>query len=69
MKAVQVNAPGGDFELVQRKIPESTEGQVRIKVSSCGVCHGDDIVKKGGNYPGLEYPRIPGHEIIGVIEK
>lgn len=71
MKAVQVNAPGGDFELVQREIPEPTEGQVRIKVSACGVCHGDDIVKKGGNdhYPGIEYPRIPGHEIVGVIEK
>jgi len=69
MKAVQVNAPGGDFELVQREIPEPAEGQVRIKVSACGVCRGDDIVKSGGDYPGIEYPRIPGHEIIGVIEK
>lgn len=69
MKAVQVSAPGADFELVQREIPEPANGQVRIKVSACGVCHGDDIVKKGGNYPGIAYPRIPGHEIIGVIEK
>jgi len=69
MKAVQINAPGGDFELVQREIPEPAEGQVRIKVSACGVCRGDDIVKQGGNYPGIEYPRIPGHEIIGVIDK
>jgi len=44
-------------------------GLVRIKVSACGVCHGDDVVKSGGHYPGIEYPRIPGHEIIGVIEK
>jgi propanol-preferring alcohol dehydrogenase len=69
MKAVQVSAPGGDFELVQREIPEPNEEQVRIKVSACGVCHGDDMIKKGGNYPGISYPRIPGHEIIGVIEK
>jgi propanol-preferring alcohol dehydrogenase len=69
MKAIQVSVPGGKFELVQREIPEPAEGQVRVKVLACGVCHGDDIVKKGGHYPGLEYPRIPGHEIIGVIEK
>ncbi|MDR3585926.1 MAG: alcohol dehydrogenase [Desulfosporosinus sp.] len=69
MKAVQVSTPGGEFELVQREIPEPAKGQVRIKVSACGVCHGDDVVKSGGHYPGIEYPRIPGHEIIGVIEK
>jgi propanol-preferring alcohol dehydrogenase len=69
MKAIQVSAPGGDFELVQREIPEPTEGQVRIKVSACGICHGDDIVKQGGIDLGITYPRIPGHEIIGVIEK
>jgi len=64
-----MRTPGGEFELVQREIPEPSKGQVRIKVLACGVCHGDDIVKSGGNYPGIEYPRIPGHEIIGVIEK
>ncbi|MDR3542055.1 MAG: alcohol dehydrogenase catalytic domain-containing protein [Desulfosporosinus sp.] len=69
MKAIQVNLPGGEFELVTREIPEPTEGQIRVKVLACGVCHGDAMVKNGGNYPGLEYPRIPGHEIIGVIEK
>jgi propanol-preferring alcohol dehydrogenase len=69
MKAIQVSAPGGEFELVQRAIPEPTEGQVRVKVLACGVCHGDVTVKNGGHYPGLEYPRIPGHEIVGVIEK
>jgi len=68
MKAIQVTAPGGKFELVQREIPEPAEGQVRVKVLACGVCHGDVLVKNGGHYPGLAYPRIPGHEIIGVIE-
>lgn len=47
MKAIQVSAPGGDFELAQREIPEPKEGQVRIKVLACGVCHGDAIVKEG----------------------
>lgn len=68
MKAIQVTAPGGKFELVQRELPEPAEEQVRVRVLACGVCHGDAIVKNGGHYPGLEYPRIPGHEIIGVIE-
>lgn len=69
MKAIQVSAPGGDFELVQREIPEPTENQVRIKVTACGVCHGDAIVKEGGAYANIEYPRIPGHEVIGIIDK
>ena len=69
MKAIQVNAPGGEFELVRREIPEPLEGQVRVKVLACGLCHGDVMVKNGGHYPGLAYPRIPGHEVIGVIEK
>lgn len=69
MKAIQVSAPGKEFELVQREIPEPTAGEVRVKVLACGVCHGDAMVKNGGHYPGLEYPRIPGHEIIGVIDK
>ena len=50
MRAVQVSAPGGDFELVQREIPEPQEGQVRIRVLACGVCHGDSIVKDGGGH-------------------
>lgn len=69
MKAIQVSAPGGDFELVQREIPEPRKEQVRIKVLACGVCHGDAIVKEGGAYANIEYPRIPGHEVIGVIDK
>lgn len=69
MKAIQVSAPGGDFELVQREIPEPKEGYVRIKVLACGVCHGDAIVKEGGSFANIEYPRIPGHEVIGIIDK
>jgi alcohol dehydrogenase, propanol-preferring len=69
MKAIQVSAPGEKFELVHKEIPEPDEGQVRVKVLACGVCHGDVLVKNGGHYPGLKYPRIPGHEIIGIIEK
>jgi propanol-preferring alcohol dehydrogenase len=69
MKAIQVSAPGGDFQLVQREILEPKEGQVRIKVVACGVCHGDAIVKEGGSYANIDYPRIPGHEVIGIVDK
>ncbi len=68
MKAVQISKPGGDLELVQREIPEPKANEVLIKVEACGVCHGDSIVKEG-TFPGLQYPRIPGHEVIGIIEK
>ncbi len=67
MKAVQVPQAGGAFELVERPIPEPQENQVRIKVEACGVCHSDSIVKEGGPYS-ITYPRIPGHEVIGVID-
>lgn len=66
MKAVQVAKPGGDFELVERPIPEPERRQVRIKVEACGVCHSDVLVKEG--MPGLQYPRIPGHEVAGRID-
>lgn len=69
MRAVQVSAPGGDFELVQREIPEPKANEALIKVEACGICHGDALVKEGGHFPGLKYPRIPGHEVIGRIEK
>ncbi len=69
MKAIQVSAPGGDFELVQREIPEPGEGKVRIRVLACGVCRGDTIVKEGGSFAKIEYPRIPGHEVTGIIDK
>ncbi len=67
MKAMQVPHAGGEFELVERPIPEPQDGQVRIKVEACGVCHSDALVKEGGPYP-IAYPRIPGHEVIGVID-
>jgi len=67
MKAVQVSKPGGNFEVVDRPIPEPARGQVRIKVEACGICHSDALVKEG-LWPGLQYPRIPGHEIAGRID-
>ena len=66
MKAVQVSKAGGDFELVEREIPEPGPGQVRVKVEACGVCHSDSLVKEG-YWPGIKYPRVPGHEIAGVV--
>ena len=68
MKAIQVKAPGADFELVQKEIPEPKEHEVLLKVHACGVCHGDAIVKQG-YFPGLQYPRTPGHEVVGTIVK
>ena len=67
MKAVQVSKPGGNFEVVERPTPEPGRGQVRIKVEACGVCHSDAIVKESG-WPGLQYPRVPGHEIAGRVD-
>jgi D-arabinose 1-dehydrogenase-like Zn-dependent alcohol dehydrogenase len=67
MKAVQVSKPGGDFELVERSIPEPGSGQVRVKVEACGICHSDMLVKEG-LLPGIQYPRIPGHEIAGRVD-
>jgi D-arabinose 1-dehydrogenase-like Zn-dependent alcohol dehydrogenase len=67
MKAVQVTTPGGNFELVDRPIPQPARNQVRIKVEACGICHSDAFVKEG-HWPGLQYPRIPGHEIAGRID-
>jgi len=68
MKAIQVSAPGADFELVLKEIPEPKEHEVLLKVQACGVCHGDAIVKEG-YFPGLQYPRTPGHEVVGTIAK
>lgn len=67
MKAVQVSKPGGNFEVVERPIPQPGRGQVRIKVEACGVCHSDALVKEGV-WPGIQYPRVPGHEIAGRID-
>jgi len=67
MKAVQVSKPGGNFELVERPIPEPARHQIRIKVEACGICHSDALVKEG-HWPGVQYPRVPGHEIAGRID-
>lgn len=67
MKAVQISKPGGNFELVDRPIPQPARNQVRVKVEACGICHSDALVKEG-LWPGLQYPRVPGHEIAGRID-
>lgn len=67
MRAVQVPKAGADFEVVEREIPEPARGQVRIKVLACGVCH-SDVITKEGMMP-ITYPRVPGHEVAGVIDK
>ena len=68
MRAVQVAKAGGDLEMVEREIPEPGQGKVRIKVQACGICHGDSVTKEG-LFPGIQYPRVPGHEVIGVVDK
>lgn len=67
MRAVQVTRPNGPLELVEREIPEPGPGLVRIKVQACGICHSDSIVKEG-LFPGITYPRVPGHEVAGAID-
>jgi D-arabinose 1-dehydrogenase-like Zn-dependent alcohol dehydrogenase len=68
MRAVQVKAPGADFELVEREVPAPAFGEALIRVHACGVCHSDMFAKEGG-YPGVSHPLVPGHEIAGTIEK
>ncbi len=67
MKVAQIAAAGGDFQIVERPIPEPPEGHVRIRVQACGICHSDAFTQEG-TWPGIEYPRVPGHEIAGVID-
>jgi D-arabinose 1-dehydrogenase-like Zn-dependent alcohol dehydrogenase len=68
MRSVQVSKANGAFEVVEKNtLPEPNEGQVRIKVQACGICHGDSITKQG-LFPGIQYPRVPGHEVAGVID-
>ena len=67
MKAAQISKAGGDWELVEREIPEPSAGEVRVKVEACGICHSDALVKEG-LWPGLQYPRVPGHEVAGSID-
>jgi D-arabinose 1-dehydrogenase-like Zn-dependent alcohol dehydrogenase len=67
MKAAQVGKPGGDFELLERDLPQPAAGQIRVKVEACGICHSDVLVKEG-SWPGIKYPRVPGHEIAGRVD-
>jgi D-arabinose 1-dehydrogenase-like Zn-dependent alcohol dehydrogenase len=67
MRAVQVTRAGGPLELVERDVPEPARGEVRVRIEACGVCHSDSFTVEGA-WPGLSYPRIPGHEITGVID-
>src|SRR5438046_5574481 len=68
MKVVQVSKAGGNFETVERPTPKPGRGQVRIKVEACGICHSDSLVKEG-HWPGIQYPRVPGHEVAGLIDE
>lgn len=67
MRAVQVSKPKGPFEIVEREIPSPGPGEVRIKVQACGICHSDMMVKDG-LFPGIQFPRVPGHEVAGVVD-
>jgi D-arabinose 1-dehydrogenase-like Zn-dependent alcohol dehydrogenase len=68
MKAAQVPKPGGDFEIVEREIPKPQAGHVRVKVQACGICHSDSFTKEG-QWPGIQYPRVPGHEVAGIVDE
>ena len=68
MKSIQVPRPGGPFQIVDREIPEPKRDWVRIRVQACGVCHSDSLLKEG-QWPGLQYPRVPGHEVAGVVDE
>jgi D-arabinose 1-dehydrogenase-like Zn-dependent alcohol dehydrogenase len=68
MKAAQIPKAGADFQIVEREIPKPGAGQVLIKVQACGVCHSDVLIKEG-MWPGIQYPRVPGHEVVGEINE
>src|SRR5437016_6088157 len=68
MKVAQVPKPRANFEIVEREIPNPGAGHVRIRVQACGICHSDSLVKEG-HWPGIQYPRAPGHEVAGVIDE
>jgi D-arabinose 1-dehydrogenase-like Zn-dependent alcohol dehydrogenase len=67
MRAVQVSRPNAPLQLVEREIPQAGAGTVRIRVEACGICHSDSFTKEG-TFPGLDYPRVPGHEVAGIID-
>jgi D-arabinose 1-dehydrogenase-like Zn-dependent alcohol dehydrogenase len=68
MKAAQIAKPGGDFEITEREIPKPAPPEVRIKVQACGICHSDAFTKDG-SWPGIQYPRVPGHEVVGFVDE
>jgi Zn-dependent alcohol dehydrogenases len=68
MKVAQVPRAGADFEIVEREITNPSAGEVRIKVQACGICHSDALTKEGA-WPGIQYPRVPGHEVAGIIDE
>ena len=68
MKAAQIPKAGADFQIVELEIPKPDAGHVRIKVQACGVCHSDMFTKEGA-WPGIQYPRVPGHEVAGIIDE
>src|SRR2546422_10981585 len=68
MKVAQIPKAGADFQIVEREIPKPDVGHVRIKVQACGVCH-SDVLTKEGEWPGIQYPRVPGHEVAGIIDE
>ena len=68
MMTAQVPGPGAEFQIVEREIPAPSPGQVRIKVEACGVCHSDAFTKDG-SWPGIAYPRVPGHEVVGIVDR
>ena len=68
MKVAQIPKSGADFQIVEREIPKPSAGHVLIKVQACGVCHSDMFTKEGA-WPGIQYPRVPGHEVAGVIDE
>jgi D-arabinose 1-dehydrogenase-like Zn-dependent alcohol dehydrogenase len=68
MKAAQIPKGGADFQIVEREIPVPGGGEVRIKVQACGICH-SDVLTKDGLWPGIQYPRVPGHEVAGILDE
>ena len=68
IKVAQIPKAGADFQIVERDSPKPDTGQARIKVQACGVCHSDMFTKEGA-WPGIQYPRVPGHEVAGVIDE
>ena len=68
MKAIQVPKAGADFDIVDVDIPKPKSNEILIKVEACGICHSDNMVKEG-HFPGIEYPRVPGHEVVGIVEE